>query len=198
MNPVYTSFVSQSHYMLDFWADVKWQLQDYELKRTSKKYKEAVFEYKNIEAVRLCYHMGSRSSPAAYYLYFKYNKKWRNKQIFSSASTNTDEEAYHQYHHFVHQLLLRIKTYNSLLPIYIGHSAVLLSFYLLSCFILLGIAPITYAYNIITLQECTWAFIILLILTLPIIKSMIKYFPQVIYLTQDIPLNVLPQPTHYA
>lgn len=186
------SLLSKSHYIPDFSANVKWELHHEFLKRISKKLNETVFEYKNIEAIRLCYHIGSRNLPAAYCLYFKYNKKWRNKQIFSSNSIKTDDIVYAQYFHFTSLLIKYVRENNSSLIITTGHSFSSWLFYLFSSCLLLGIAPLVYTYNVITLKECIWAFVIIFALCIPIISSMIKYFPKVVYPNQDIPVTVLP------
>lgn len=184
---------SLSHKVTEIGTTTEWQLADDALYRITKKNTNS-YPYHKITTIRLCYHMGGKTSSAKYCCYLQIDDEWDTKYDFSSTDFLTNTADYQQYYLFVTSLLQKVKQANPSVRLIAGHGAGTFSLYVGTSILLLLLPYIVYQYRIITQEETMWATIVLFVLCIPMIGSTIKYLPKQITIDQ-IPKKVLPQPT---
>lgn len=186
-------YQSISHCVMEIGTTIEWQLADDMLYRITTE-KTSSYAYHKITSIRLCYHMGGRGSSAKYCCYLQIDGKWNNKYIFSSTDSRTNTTDYQQYYQFVTLLLQKVKQANLSVKFISGHGTGSLSLYIFTCFLLLILPYLVYQYHILSYKETIWTIVVLGLLCLPMIASVVKYFPRHIPIN-EIPKKVLSPPT---
>ena len=184
---------SLSHKVTEIGTTTEWQLADDALYRITKKNTNS-YPYHKITAIRLCYHMGGKGSPARYCCYLQIDDEWNSKYIFSSTNSQTNTTDYQEYYLFVTSLLQKVKQANPSVRFISGHGMGSLSLYIVTCIIVLLFPYIIYKYQIISYNEHIWITVVLFALCLPMIGSIVKFYTREIIIS-EIPKKVLPKPT---
>ncbi|WP_461485779.1 hypothetical protein, partial [Pedobacter sp.] len=156
-----TSYVSRAYNIGELLSSVTWQFGEDKLIRQSKKQKKITYSYKAIESIRLCYHIGSRTTPPQYCCYIRVNGNWSRRQMLGSENAQTATESYRQYHIFVTELIEKVNKHNNSFTLICGHSLSSWSLYFFTCLFLLLLPYIAYQNHIITYKECLWGTVIL-------------------------------------
>ncbi len=114
--------------------------------------------------------------------------------MLSSANSDTKTEDYKTYRNFVVEFIRRIKQSNPAVRLIIGHSQTSWLFYLATVVFLLCVPIFTYRQHISSGKESFWIGLVLLLLSSPLVASLVKYFPKALQWGETIPESVLPTP----